>query len=38
VLLKGNGLAVLAKDETTLAAFAAGLLAVAVWRFRRRLA
>jgi ABC-2 type transport system permease protein len=38
VLLKGNGLVVLAKDTTTLAVFAASLLAIAVWRFRRRLA
>jgi len=37
VLLKGNGLDVLARDTLTLAIFAAGLLMVAVWRFRRRL-
>jgi ABC-2 type transport system permease protein len=37
VLLKGNGLALLAKDTVTLAVFAAGLLVVAIWRFRRRL-
>ena len=38
VLLKGNGFALLARDATTLGIFAAGFLAVAVWRFRRRLA
>jgi ABC-2 type transport system permease protein len=38
VLLKGNGLDVLARDVLALAVFAAALLALAVWRFRRRLA
>jgi ABC-2 type transport system permease protein len=38
VLLKGNGLDVLAGDVTALGGFAAAFLAVAVWRFRRRLA
>ena len=37
LLLKGNGLDVLAGDVAVLAMFAVGLLAVAVWRFRRRL-
>jgi ABC-2 type transport system permease protein len=38
VLLKGNGFGLLARDTITLGIFAAGFLAVAVWRFRRRLA
>ena len=38
VLLKGNGLDVLGRDILALAAFAVGTLALAVWRFRRRLA
>jgi ABC-2 type transport system permease protein len=38
VLLKGNGFDVLARDVVALAAFAAATLALAVWRFRRRLA
>jgi ABC-2 type transport system permease protein len=38
VLLKGNGLDVLAGDVTALGGFAAAFLAIAVWRFRRRLA
>ena len=38
VLLKGNGLDVLARDVLALAVFAAATLAVALWRFRRRLA
>ena len=38
VLLKGNGFEVLARDVVALAAFAAATLALAVWRFRRRLA
>jgi ABC-2 type transport system permease protein len=38
VLLKGNGLDVLGRDVLALAGFAAAFLAVAVWRFRRRLA
>jgi ABC-2 type transport system permease protein len=38
VLLKGNGLDVLAGDVIALAIFAATTLAFAVWRFRRRLA
>ena len=37
VLLKGNGLDVLARDLFALAAFAVGTLALALWRFRRRL-
>jgi ABC-2 type transport system permease protein len=37
VLLKGNGLDVLARDVLALAAFAGAMLALAVWRFRRRL-
>jgi len=37
VLLKGNGLGVLAGDVASLAIFAAATLALAVWRFRRRL-
>jgi ABC-2 type transport system permease protein len=38
VLLKGNGLDVLGRDVLALAGFAAAFLALAVWRFRRRLA
>jgi ABC-2 type transport system permease protein len=38
VLLKGNGLDVLGRDVLALAGFAAAFLAIAVWRFRRRLA
>jgi len=38
VLLKGNGLGVLAGDVLALAVFASAMLALAVWRFRRRLA
>jgi len=38
ILLKGNGLAVLASDATALAGFAAAFVSIAVWRFRRRLA
>jgi ABC-2 type transport system permease protein len=38
VLLKGNGLGVLGRDVVLLAGFAAAFLAIAVWRFRRRLA
>ena len=38
VLLKGNGIDVLARDAITLAGFASALLVIAVWRFRRRLA
>jgi len=38
VLLKGNGLEVLAHDIIALAIFAAAVLSLAVWRFRRRLA
>jgi ABC-2 type transport system permease protein len=38
VLLKGNGLDVLGRDILALAGFAAAFLALAVWRFRRRLA
>jgi ABC-2 type transport system permease protein len=38
VLLKGNGLDVLARDVVALAIFAAAVLSLAVWRFRRRLA
>jgi ABC-2 type transport system permease protein len=37
VLLKGNGLGVLGADVLALAAFAAAMLLLAVWRFRRRL-
>jgi ABC-2 type transport system permease protein len=37
VLLKGNGLGVLAHDIVALAIFAAAVLSLAVWRFRRRL-
>jgi len=37
VLLKGNGLNVLGSDVIALSIFAAGMLALAVWRFRRRL-
>ena len=37
VLLKGNGLDVLAGDVIALAIFAAAMLALALWRFRRRL-
>jgi len=37
VLLKGNELGVLAGDGLALAVFAAAVLALAVWRFRRRL-
>jgi ABC-2 type transport system permease protein len=37
VLLKGNGLDVLGGDVLALGAFAAAMLALAVWRFRRRL-
>jgi ABC-2 type transport system permease protein len=37
VLLKGNGLEVLAHDIIALAIFAAAVLLLAVWRFRRRL-
>jgi ABC-2 type transport system permease protein len=37
VLLKGNGLDVLARDVMALAIFAGAMLALAVWRFRRRL-
>ena len=37
VLLKGNGLSVLAPDILALALFAVAALALAVWRFRRRL-
>lgn len=37
VLLKGNGVNVLAPDIIALTGFAAALLATAVWRFRRRL-
>jgi ABC-2 type transport system permease protein len=38
VLLKGNGLDVLGRNVLALAGFAAAFLALAVWRFRRRLA
>ena len=38
VLLKGNGLNVLGGDVIALSIFAAGMLVLAVWRFRRRLA
>jgi ABC-2 type transport system permease protein len=38
VLLKGNGIEVLAHDVIALAIFAAAVLSLAVWRFRRRLA
>jgi ABC-2 type transport system permease protein len=38
VLLKGNGLDVLARDVLALAVFAVATLALALWRFRRRLA
>jgi ABC-2 type transport system permease protein len=38
VLLKGNGLDVLGRDVVALAVFAVAMLALAVWRFRRRLA
>ncbi len=38
ILLKGNGLAVLASDVMALAVFAAAFVSIAVWRFRRRLA
>ena len=38
VLLKGNGFGVLGEEALALGLFAVGLLAVAVWRFRRRLA
>jgi drug efflux transport system permease protein len=38
ILLKGNGLAVLASDVMALAVFAAAFVTIAVWRFRRRLA
>jgi ABC-2 type transport system permease protein len=38
VLLKGNGLDVLARDVLALAFFAVATLALALWRFRRRLA
>jgi ABC-2 type transport system permease protein len=38
ILLKGNGLAVLASDVMALAGFAAAFVTIAVWRFRRRLA
>jgi ABC-2 type transport system permease protein len=38
VLLKGNGIDVVARDIGALGGFAAVSLAVAVWRFRRRLA
>jgi drug efflux transport system permease protein len=38
VLLKGNGLDVLARDLLALAVFAVATLALALWRFRRRLA
>jgi ABC-2 type transport system permease protein len=38
VLLKGNGLDVLVRDVFALAVFAVAMLALAVWRFRRRLA
>jgi ABC-2 type transport system permease protein len=37
VLLKGNGLEVLARDILALAVFAMATLALALWRFRRRL-
>jgi len=37
VLLKGNGLNILAGEVAALAFFAAAMLALAVWRFRRRL-
>jgi ABC-2 type transport system permease protein len=37
VLLKGNGLAVLGGEVTALAVFAAAMLVLTVWRFRRRL-
>lgn len=37
VLLKGNGLDVLARDVLALAFFAVATLALALWRFRRRL-
>jgi ABC-2 type transport system permease protein len=38
VLLKGNGIDLIARDVITLAGFAAAFLVIAVWRFRRRLA
>ncbi|MGA3122947.1 MAG: ABC transporter permease [Polyangiaceae bacterium] len=38
LLLKGNGLDVLGRDVVALAGFATAFLAIAVWRFRRRLA
>jgi ABC-2 type transport system permease protein len=38
VLLKGNGLDIVARDLAALVVFAVALLALAVWRFRRRLA
>ncbi|HVY46053.1 MAG TPA: ABC transporter permease [Minicystis sp.] len=38
VFLKGNGLAVLAPDVAALALFAAIVLGLGIWRFRRRLA
>jgi ABC-2 type transport system permease protein len=38
VLLKGNGLGVLAGDTALLVVFATGSLLLALWRFRRRLA
>jgi ABC-2 type transport system permease protein len=37
VLLKGNGLDILLGEVAALAFFAAAMLALAVWRFRRRL-
>jgi ABC-2 type transport system permease protein len=38
ILLKGNGVDVIARDIIALAGFASASLAIAVWRFRRRLA
>jgi ABC-2 type transport system permease protein len=38
VLLKGNGIDVLARDAVALGGFAVAFLALAVWRFHRRLA
>jgi ABC-2 type transport system permease protein len=37
VLLKGNGLDVVGRDMLALAVFAAAMLALSMWRFRRRL-